>query len=116
MIDGRRSQRVRISVDVVLTWKEPDGKLASEKTKTLVLNAHGALLLLRKPVKVKDLLTIKNPVTGDELECRVVSVSAAEPSGEAKVGVDFIKQAPRFWRIAFPPSDWSIHSPEAKCH
>jgi hypothetical protein len=30
------------------------------------------------------------------------------------VGIEFDEPAPRFWRVAFPPEDWSPHSPEAK--
>jgi len=30
------------------------------------------------------------------------------------VGIEFLEPSPRFWRIAFPPEDWSARSPEAK--
>jgi hypothetical protein len=39
------------------------------------------------------------------------------PSGAeagAEVGIELQKPSPRFWRVAFPPEDWSTRSPEAK--
>src|SRR6516165_4803930 len=35
-------------------------------------------------------------------------------SGRAEVGVEFTSPRPTFWRVAFPPEDWSPKSPEAR--
>src|SRR5207249_4113517 len=56
---------------------------------------------------------LRKSTTGEEIACRVVYVSPHE-SEKRQVGVDFIEPCPRFWRISFPPSDWSTRSPEAK--
>ncbi|HKV63670.1 MAG TPA: hypothetical protein VJO16_17315 [Candidatus Acidoferrum sp.] len=34
--------------------------------------------------------------------------------GKFEVGIEFVELAPRFWRVAFSPEDWSPRSPEAK--
>jgi hypothetical protein len=110
----RRSQRVCVSVDVVVTWGGATGKPGSEATKTLVVNAHGALILLRKRVQIDDVLKLRNAKTQEELSCRVVDPSAADQLGVTNVGIEFVEPAPRFWHIAFPPEDWTPRSPEAK--
>jgi hypothetical protein len=33
---------------------------------------------------------------------------------QLEVGIEFLGPAPRLWRVAFPPEDWSPRSPEAK--
>jgi hypothetical protein len=35
-------------------------------------------------------------------------------SEQREVGLDFVKASPGFWRISFPPPDWTTESPEAK--
>jgi hypothetical protein len=85
----------------------------SENTFTVVVNAHGALILLDARVAVGQLLTVKNVKTEEELYCQVVHLGPAK-SGKLTVGIKFMQPSPRFWRIAFPPADWTPHSPEAK--
>ena len=31
---------------------------------------------------------------------------------KSEVGVEFLKPAPKFWRISFPPDDWTPKDPE----
>jgi hypothetical protein len=109
----RRSQRVCVSVDVVITWGGATSQLASEGTKTLIVNTHGALIALRRTVQLDDLLKVRNTKTHEEVSCRVVDLGATE-KGVTNVGIEFVEPAPRFWHIAFPPEDWTARSPEAK--
>jgi hypothetical protein len=84
-----------------------------ERTKTLVVNAHGALIQLRESVLVHQILRIKNAATDEEVGCTVVDInhcSAEVP----EIGIGFSKPAPTFWCVAFPPEDWTPRSPEAK--
>ena len=109
----RRSQRVCLSMPVVV-YRHGSGEHRSfEETRTLTVNTHGALIVLRMTVERGQLLTLKNPKTEQELSCRVVNVGPRQ-SGKTEVGVEFEQPAPRFWRIAFPPADWSPRNPEAK--
>ena len=109
----RRSQRVMVKVSVMVLAEGTDNKAVSEDTRTVTVNAHGAMILLGLKVSIGQLLTLRNSRTGEEVSCRVVYVSPHE-SEKRQVGVDFTKPCPRFWRISFPPSDWSTRSPEAK--
>jgi hypothetical protein len=35
-------------------------------------------------------------------------------SGKAEVGLEFSSPHPTFWRVAFPPEDWTPRHPEAR--
>jgi hypothetical protein len=109
----RRSQRVCLSVPVLVSKVEGGKASASEETRTLIVSAHGALLELKMTVKFGDALTLKHQKTQEELNCRVVNFGS-EQAGKREVGVEFQYPAPRFWRIAFPPADWSPRGPDSK--
>jgi hypothetical protein len=109
----RRSQRVMVKVSVVVLAEGAEKKSVSEETRTVTVNAHGAMIVLGLKVSIGQLLTLRNSTTGEEADCRVVYVSPHE-SEKRQVGVDFMKPCPRFWRISFPPPDWTTQSPEAK--
>ncbi len=109
----RRSQRVCLRLPIVVLRQGPGDNVASEETHTLIVNAHGALIQLALTVEIGQLLGIKNVQTMEELVCRVVNLGPDQP-GKREVGVEFELPSPRFWRIAFPPSDWTPRSPDAK--
>lgn len=109
----RRSQRACLSIPVIVIKTERGATAASEETHTVVVSAHGALLLLHMAVKPGDLITLKHKKTMEELSCRVITLGL-EHSGTREIGVEFEHPAPRFWHIAFPPNDWTPHGPDAK--
>jgi hypothetical protein len=103
---GRRSQRVLLSIPVIVRTKDGQAHAAfNEETQTLVVNAHGALIALAGRVEQKQTLHLVNRTTKQELECRVTYVGPIT-AGKAQIGVEFTTPSPDFWRIAFPPEDW----------
>jgi hypothetical protein len=111
----RRSQRVYVGVDLVVAFERAED-VPPEKTTTVVVNAHGALVLLRTPVTMGELLTVRNVNTEEQLCCRVMDISSNSESGLTEVGLEFLEPAPRFWRVAFPPLNWTPRCPEAKSY
>ncbi len=109
----RRSQRVCLRLPIHVLREGPGTNVASEDTHTLIVNAHGALIQLALTVEVGQLLGVKNLQTMEQLVCRVIHLGA-DQTGKREVGIEFEHPSPRFWRIAFPPSDWTPRSPEAK--
>jgi hypothetical protein len=109
----RRSQRVMLKVSVVVLSHGADNKRGSEETRTVTVNAHGAMILLGMTVSIGQVLLLRHSGTGEEVSCRVVYLSPHQ-SEKREVGVDFMKPCPGFWRISFPPPDWTNRSPEAK--
>jgi hypothetical protein len=105
-LKGRRSQRIDLSVAVVVHRPKSEGPQFYENTKTLVVSAHGALVALKGMVAPKQRLLLQNTSSGEQQECRVVSVNK-DLTGPPTVAVEFSKPSPGFWRVAFPPSDWS---------
>ena len=109
----RRSHRVMLSIRIVITGGRSNGHRFFEETRTSVVNAHGALILLAEEVTRGQLVTVRNVKSGEERQGEVVEIG--EPhAGKSEVAVEFLEPSPRFWRIAFPPEDWSARSPEAK--
>lgn len=103
----RRSARVLLSVPVHIRGLRADGKEFEEEARTLVVNAHGALLSLNSPLRAGQALTLTHKLTRDSLECRTVYVGNPQ-GGKAQVGIEFVKAAPGFWQIDFPPEDWIV--------
>jgi hypothetical protein len=112
----RRSQRVYLSIDIEVILQRASQRPFSEETRTLIVNAHGALILLRATVELGEFLTIRNLKTQAERTCRVVDLGSSNPADAGEIGVEFLEPSPRFWRVAFPPLDWSPRNPEAKGH
>lgn len=108
----RRSQRVMLKVSVVVLAHGADNERVSEETRRVTVNAHGAMILLGMKVSIGQILMLRHCGTGEEVSCRVVSLNPHQ--SEKAVGIDFMKFCPGFWRISFPPPDWTMQSPEAK--
>ena len=100
----RRSQRIDLTVPVVVHRAQMEGPQFYERAQTLVVNAHGALMALAERVTPKQMLFLQN-IDGEQKECRVVYIEK-ELTGPTKVAVEFTRPAPSFWRIAYPPTDW----------
>ena len=109
----RRSQRVLMQVGIRVRGKDAQGKDFEEMTETLAINAHGALILLNVRVISGAIIHVKHNKTEEEQECHVAFLGPVR-SGRAEVGVEFTSPLPTFWRVAFPPEDWSPKSPEAR--
>lgn len=109
----RRSQRLLLTVRVVVSGKQLSGLSFTEEAVTQVVNAHGALILMKQLVSVGDRLVLKNVKTKEEVDCSVVGIGEGQDHN-CVVGVEFDRRSPRFWRVAFPPDDWTSRSPEAK--
>lgn len=112
-VSRRRSHRVLMQVGIRVRGKDAQGKEFEEMTDTLALNAHGALVLLNARVISGAIIHIKHNKTAEEQECHVAFLGPVR-SGRAEVGVEFTSPHPTFWRVAFPPEDWSPKSPEAR--
>jgi hypothetical protein len=109
----RRSQRVLMQVGIRVRGKDAQGKDFEEMTETLAVNAHGALILLNVRVISGAIIHVKHNKTEEEQECHVAFLGPVR-SGRAEIGVEFTSPRPTFWRVAFPPEDWSPKSPEAR--
>jgi PilZ domain len=109
----RRSQRVLVGVPVYVVLGRPNQKPISEQTNTLAVSPHGALVLLEMKLVAGDPVTLVNPQTDEQQPARVIYLGPRQ-SEKQEVGIEFVKSSPLFWRIAFPPSDWTTEHEDAK--
>jgi len=101
----RRSSRVFIKIRVLTKGKNLQGRSFRHSTETIVVNAHGGLMYLDESLEMGAEMTVANPATEEEAECRVVFLGDASDKGR-RVGVEFLNPAPHFWGVDFPPPDW----------
>jgi len=94
----RRSSRVFHKMRVQAQGRSQNGRKFRETCETVVVNAHGGLLLLKHEVKDGEMLVISNPETQEELECRIVYQGDPGEKGQ-RVGIEFLTPAPRFWGL-----------------
>jgi hypothetical protein len=103
----RRSMRVLLSVPIQVRGKNAQNQDFTEETRTLVVNAHGALISLSAQVVVNEKVFVSNSATHQTQECRVVYFGNLQ-AGKAQMGVEFLTPSPAFWQIDFPPEDWVV--------
>jgi hypothetical protein len=94
----RRSGRVFHKMQVQAQGRSQNGRKFRETCETVVVNAHGGLLLLKHEVKDGEMLVLSNPETQEELECRIVYQGDPGEKGQ-RVGIEFLTPAPRFWGL-----------------
>jgi hypothetical protein len=92
----RRSKRVLHKTPVIVRFRNADEQSISEKTHTIVVSDHGALILLEAAVKIQQIIRLENPSLGEELLCRVASLGPTL-MGKTQVAVEFIIPKPGFW-------------------
>jgi hypothetical protein len=102
----RRSQRLFLQVRVILEGQLADQSPFSEETHTIVVNAHGALVEIKIPLNLGQIVSLQNMRTGEKVECAVKLVTPKE-ARRFNTAIEFTKPNPDFWRISFPPDDWS---------
>lgn len=106
----RRSSRVFTRIAVQAKGRAIDGRKFRENTQTIVINAHGGLLYVQESLEMGADLVLKNPVTDEEQECRVVYLGDTSDKG-TRVGVEFLSPSPGFWGVAFSQPDWTPPTP-----
>ena len=101
-----RTQRVLLQVPVRVSGRNALGSPFEEETQTVVINANGALLLLSAQINQGQTLTLSNIAAEQSAEC-VVAYLGQHEGQRAEVGVGFLLPNPSFWRVNFPPLDWT---------
>jgi hypothetical protein len=109
----RRSQRVLMQVPIRVCGNDAQGKKFEEETATLAINAHGALVMMQARLTSGSKVQLQHNLTKEEQECHVAFLGPVR-SGKSEVGLEFSDARPSFWRVAFPPEDWSPKHPEAR--
>jgi hypothetical protein len=93
----RRSKRVQVRIPVLVRLQDSKKNSVEEKTHTIIVNSHGALILLATKVNVQQIVRVENVNTKEELLCRVACLGSSF-MGKTQVAIEFIMPAPKFWR------------------
>jgi hypothetical protein len=94
--ERRRAERVPLNVPVFVYGHGARHEPFREETTSLVVNSHGALLILSNKVKRGQQLLLTNPATRHEQACHVVHF-ARKLRKRLEVAVAFTEPAPTFW-------------------
>jgi hypothetical protein len=96
----RRSLRIFHKMRLQAMGRSHEGRKFRETCETLVVSAHGGLLMLKHEVNDGEMLVLVHPETQEEQECRIVYLGESASRG-IRVGVEFLTPAPHFWGIDF---------------
>lgn len=96
--ERRRAKRVAMQVPIFVYGHGLRKEPFHEETTSLVVNSHGALLVLSKKVKPGQRLLLTNATTRQEQPCRVVHTLQRKPK-QLEVAVAFPDPAPEFWIV-----------------
>jgi hypothetical protein len=101
----RRSTRVVIDFPVTVFGQNLEGKIFVEETKTVTVNAHGALIILKTNIDPQKPVLLANTKIGLEVQCHIAFRKDSKKD-EFEVGLEFTNPHPKFWGMNFPPEDW----------
>jgi hypothetical protein len=100
--DGtRRSGRVPKQIAITLIGSDLEGRVFSERTKTVVLSRHGAGIISSYKLSPEQELVIRNEESRKEIEGRVVGQIGSNEDTYI-YGVAFPDRSVNFWGIDFP--------------
>jgi len=102
--EQRRTPRGSLNILVYVYGHGPSQDPFHEEAHTLRVNANGAVLLLSVPVQMGQTLLLTNSLTGQEQNCRVVSLGTRR-SRTIEATVEFPGANSGFWRIPPAPGD-----------
>ncbi|HEY0701788.1 MAG TPA: PilZ domain-containing protein [Candidatus Acidoferrales bacterium] len=97
----RRAARLPISMPVLVYGYEA-GEPFTEHTESVNVSARGALLAISANVACWQKIVLTNLQTEEELQARVVRLIQSA-GGQVLAGVEFVNDAPRFWRTGTSP-------------
>jgi hypothetical protein len=105
--DKRRSERVNLTVPVMVTASAVDGREIQELAQTAIVNAHGGLFRSTVEFLVAQPLVLTNLNTNLKESARVVHAEMLA-NGEFGVAFEFDNAAPEFWQVEDAPDDWAV--------
>jgi hypothetical protein len=97
----RRSQRVTLSIPIVVSEPQGDQRVTIERTHTLAVNRCGGLIALRSSVNRGQNLMMTHTLSRVSKECRVVYLGP-QHQDKRHVGIEFVDPVTDFWNISFP--------------
>jgi hypothetical protein len=100
--DGtRRSGRVPKQIAITLVGSDIEGRVFSERTRTVVLSCHGAGIISEYKLSAEQELVIRSEESHKETEARVVGQIGSNAQSYI-YGIAFLDREINFWGVDFP--------------
>ena len=99
----RRSERLLLTFPIRVEGADTKGANFSETTRTLVVNRHGARILLAQFVPLGQTLRIVNLAGNRQADFRVVGPTQPASRQGGEWGVELLDAKKNIWGIEFPP-------------
>jgi hypothetical protein len=99
--ERRRTQRVSLTVPLVLNGQNEDSEKFSIRAKTNAVSQHGAQIETEHPLVVGQVLLLINENSARKVEARVVSIQHRRDC-KTYIGVEFLSTDINFWNMTFP--------------
>jgi hypothetical protein len=96
-LDRRKGLRHSHEATLLVYGSDAEKQPFHEQSETIDANENGCLLSLASSVSRGQRLVLTNMRNQAEQECRVVYVGRRS-SGKSRVGVEFVRPTPHFWR------------------
>jgi hypothetical protein len=101
-MENRRSERILLTLPVLVAGADSSGVEFAEETHTVVLNREGALIALQHSMTPQDTVRIFNLQNDAAANFRVVGRTGPATQEGTEWGVEYLKEGMNIWGIDFP--------------
>ncbi len=100
-----------IAIPLTITGEDAAGIKFKERTRTIIINKHGAKISTFHSLTLGADLTVENQLLGRSAQATVVWLGEKRtPRGPAEIGIQ-LSEAQNLWGIELPPEDWQEGPP-----
>lgn len=108
---GRRSSRIAIAIPITISGKDAAGNAFKEKSRTTVINKHGAKISTYHHLALGTIIKVENQLLGRSAQATVVWFGDRHsPRAPLEIGIR-LAEAQNIWGIELPPEDWQEGPP-----
>jgi hypothetical protein len=100
--EQRRSERIMVSLPIMVAGLDPSGAEFSEETRTAVVNREGALILLKHSLARDQHIRIINLQNDAAADFRIVGPTRVSTDDGTEWGVEYLKAGLEIWGVGFP--------------
>ena len=106
VVERRRSERLLLTVPIVVEGDEAAGSRFTESTRTLVINREGARIYLKHAVAPGTTVVVSSQVGRRSAKFRIVGPTQPKTQEGGEWGIECLDPNTNLWGIEFPPPDW----------
>ena len=101
--EHRRSERIMVSLPVLVVGIDSAGEEFAEEARTVVVNRQGALILLKHALVAENTIRIFQLQSDAAADFRVVGPTRLSTNEGTEWGVEYLKEGTDIWGVEFAP-------------